>query len=112
MKYTIFREVLHEEFIEVNKSVPETIKCLCEQSGVCNIHTINGIRLFFKCSKKGKISIESSYRHREGLFPIYSVYGSVISKGNKTYVKIFSVYKNLICGCAASYCFCLFQFSV
>ena len=37
--------------------------------------------------------MESSFYRREGLFPIYSIYGNVVSKNNKTYVRIFSVYK-------------------
>ena len=93
MKSTIFREILNEEFIEVNKSIHETIQCLYEQSGACYISKIDGIKMFFHCSKKGKISMESSFYRREGLFPIYSVYGNVVSKNNKTYVRIFSVYK-------------------
>lgn len=93
MKSTIFREVLNEEFIEINKNIHEAIQCLYEQSGVCYISKIDGMKMFFHCSKKGKISMESSFYRREGLFPIYSVYGSVVSKNNKTYVRIFSVYK-------------------
>ena len=93
MKYTIFSEILNEEFIAVNQSVPETIKCLCEQSGTSYANTANGLKLYFYCSRKGKISVKSSYYHREGLFPIYYVYGNVISKDNKTYVKVLSVYR-------------------
>ena len=96
MKSTIFREVINEELIEVNKSALETIQYLREQSIVSHISKPDNIRVYFKCSKKGKISVVSGFGpHRDlsGFCYIYYVYGSVISKDNKTYVKITSVYK-------------------
>lgn len=83
MKSKIFKEVLNEEYIEVNKTVPETIRCLCEQS---NFSRDNDV--YFECTKKGEIrTLCSSVK-----FPIYRVSGDVFSKDGKTYVKITSVY--------------------
>ncbi len=85
---------MNEEFIEVNKSVNETIQYLCEQSGKCHTSTSNDIQMYFECAKNGKFVVTSSFGHsREGLCPIYHVYGRVISENNKTFVKITSVYK-------------------
>ena len=96
MKSTIFREVLNEEFIEVDRSVPETIQYLREQSGTCHFSTSNDIRIYFECSKKGKLFVSSNVDAHRGvseLGHIYCVYGNVICKNNKTYIKITSVNK-------------------
>ena len=95
MKTTIFRKVINEELIEVNKSVPETIKCLRQQIGGSHNTIPNDMGIFFECSKNGKISMYSYFKQYRGLrnLDIYYVSGNVISKDNKTYVKIISVYK-------------------
>ena len=98
MKSTIFRKVLKEEFIEVNKSVPKTIQYLREIAGGAR-HKVDNeeIFIFVECSKKGKISVESSFGHSRDIRCLYLfyVYGKVIFKDNKTYVKITSVYKKM-----------------
>ena len=95
MKSTIFKKVLNEELIEVHKSVPETIKCLQAQCGGSHDSIPNDMGIFFDCSKNGKISVNSFFKHRRGLryLNIYYVGGNVFSRDNKTYVKITSVYK-------------------
>ncbi len=102
MKSTIFRKVLNEEYIEVNKSVPETIKALCEISGASRETFPEDTTILFNCSKKGKIKVSiyrrnlPRYRFREtgdNMYPLYYVYGRVISKDNKTYIKTNSVFK-------------------
>jgi len=98
MKSTIFRKVLNEEYIAVNKSVPETIKCLRELSQTTEKPFPYDIEHHFKCSKKGKITVEiytrtSRVRSSENLYPLYKVYGRVISKNDKTYIQISSIYK-------------------
>ena len=95
MKTTIFREVINEELIEVNKSVPETIKCLRETCGVSRPSQKDEMSICFECSKKGKILVTCYYGHHRdirGLY-LYYVYGDVISKDNKTYIRMTSVYK-------------------
>ena len=100
MKSTLFRKVLKEELIEVNKSVAETINCLCEQ--LCGEeHKVadNYLSIYFSGLKNGKISVRSSFgRYRDfrfGSLQAYYVYANVISQDNKTYVKITSVYNKL-----------------
>ncbi len=100
MKSTKLIEILDEELIEVNKSVPETIQCLQEQTGLCRSTSPDGSRMFFKCSEKGKlfVAIENGGTARSrantmGFYQFYYVYGNVISQDNKTYVKITTVYK-------------------
>lgn len=102
MKSTIFRKVLNEEYIEINKSVPETIRALCEISGVSRETFPEDTGILFNCSKKGKIKVSiyrrnmPKYRFREmgdNMYPLYYVYGRVISKENKTYIKTNSVFK-------------------
>jgi len=95
MKTTIFKEVLNEELIEVDKSVPETIKRLQETCGISRPSQKEEMNICFKCSKKGKIFVTRHFeQHRDirGLY-LYYVYGEVISKDNKTYIRIISVYK-------------------
>lgn len=99
MKSTVFRKIVNEEFIEVNKSVPETIECLRSQSGgIANLDT-EQVKIFFGCSKKGKILIDYEfarhYHRNSSRYKPYNVYGQVISKDNKTYVQITSVYNKL-----------------
>ncbi|MBO4732977.1 MAG: hypothetical protein J5662_00730 [Clostridia bacterium] len=94
MKSSIFKEVINEEYIEVNRSVADTIRCLCEQSGGCHSETPDGLKLYFDCTKKGKMYVTSGAGGKSirSTYQLYYVYGNVISKDNKTYVKITSVY--------------------
>ena len=95
MKSTIFRKVLSEEYIEVKKSVTDTIKFLSEiRSGTSH----GDADVYLHCSKKGKIKLgycfpSKSHRHPENMYPLYEVRGRVIEKDNKTYIKKQSVYK-------------------
>ena len=59
MKSNIFREVLNEEYIEVNKSVSKTIQYLSEISGPVIESLPDDICISFNCSKKGKITVWS-----------------------------------------------------
>ena len=104
MKSNIFREVLNEEYIEVNKSVSKTIQYLSEISGPVIESLPDDIGISFECSKKGKITVWSYdptaprritrfRKSNDTLYPLYYVYGQVISKDNKTYIKMNSVYK-------------------
>lgn len=105
MKSNIFREVLDEEYIEVNKSVFKTIEYLCELSSSSKKDLPADTYIHFLCSKKGNIIVRYTYRqshvphfynrHRtfENMYPLYCVYGKVLSKDNKTYIKMNSVYK-------------------
>lgn len=104
MKSNIFREVLNEEYIEVNKSVSKTIQYLSEISGPVIESLPDDIGISFNCSKKGKITVWSydpassrrvtlRAKSYDTLYPLYYVYGQVISKDNKTYIKMNSVYK-------------------
>lgn len=102
MKSTRFIEILDEELVEVNKSVPKTIQCLQEQEGLCRSASPDNSRMFFECSDKGELSVAiendgtaRSRIHTRGMFQFYYVYGKVISQDNKTYVKITSLYKKL-----------------
>ncbi|MBQ2704901.1 MAG: hypothetical protein IJF58_05080 [Clostridia bacterium] len=95
MKKSIFRHILNEEYIEVNKSVSETIQCLREQNGLCRNST-NDMTVYFECSEHGKIRVDSMFeRHIDfrGILQIYYVRGEVASINNKTYVIITSFYK-------------------
>ena len=94
MNSTLFGKVLNIELIESNKSVPETIKCLREQIGGSRSIIHNNIGIFFDCSKKGKITVYNYFKHHRGLRKLntYYVSGNVISKDNKTNIKITSVY--------------------
>ena len=93
MKSSIFKEVINEEYIEVNRSVADTIRCLCEQSGGCHSETPDGLKLYFDCTKKGKMYVEGiSGKSRKDIYQMYYVYGSVVLKDDKTYVKITSLY--------------------
>lgn len=102
MKSTIFREVLSEEYIEVNKSVPATISALREISGSSRDTFPENTVINLSCSKKGKILVSiyrkniTRYNFREqgdNMYPLYYVYGQVMSKDNKTYIKANSVFK-------------------
>ena len=102
MKSTIFTEVLNEEYIEVNKSVPATISALREISGSGRDTFPEDTVIYLSCSKKGKIIVSiyrknvTRYNFREqgdNMYPLYYVYGQVISKDNKTYIKANSVFK-------------------
>lgn len=93
-----FKHILNEEFIEVPTSVPETIQCLREQSGASR-HTVTSddMRIFFECSKKGEINVETNivgYLSRDmNMFPIYHTKGEVVCVDSKTYIRIVSFYK-------------------
>lgn len=103
MKSSLFRKILKEDVIEVNKSVRDTIQCLEEQSGICREEISDDIRLEFNCSKKGKLSVFYAYndiRRNYGLARAidkslcqYTVAGQVMEENNKTVVKITSVYR-------------------
>lgn len=102
MKSTIFTKVLSEQYIEVNKSVPATISALREISGPGRETFLEDTVITLHCSKKGKIKVSifrknvTRYQFREqgdNLYPLYYVYGKVISKDNKTYIKANSVFK-------------------
>ena len=96
MKNSIFRHILNEEYIEVNKSVSETIQCLREQNGLCRSSTNNDITVYFECSERGKIHVDSSFGRDidfRGILQLYYVRGEVVSINDKTYVKITSIYK-------------------
>lgn len=96
MKSTVFRKVLNEEYIEVNKSVSETIKCLCEQSGGSYNETPDGMNIHFECLKNGKCYVRcgsNEGRSTKSMYQMYYVYGEVVSKDDKTFVKITSVYE-------------------
>jgi hypothetical protein len=102
MKSTIFTKVLNEEYIEVNKSVPATISALREISGSSRDTFPENTVISLSCSKKGKIRVSmyrtdiTSYKFRargDNMYPLYYVYGQVISKDNKTYIKANSVFK-------------------
>ena len=94
MKSSIFKEVINEEYIEVNRSVADTIRCLCEQSGGGRYETPDGMNLIFDCAKNGRMYVTSGAGGKSirSTYQLYYVYGNVISKDNKTYVKITSVY--------------------
>jgi len=98
MKKSIFRDILNEEYIEVNKSVSKTIQCLREQSGRCRDSVPNNIndkiQVYFECSKDGRICIENMFRGiKRDRYRMYYVYGNIVSKDNKTYIKTISFYK-------------------
>lgn len=96
MKSTVFRKVLNEEYIEVNKSVSETIKCLCEQSGGSYNETPDGMNIHFECLKNGKCYVRcgsNEGRSTKSMYQMYYVYGEVVSRDDKTFVKITSVYE-------------------
>ncbi len=101
MSQPTLQEVLNEEYIEVSKSVPETVRCLeeqsCERTGKCPVSMPNRMRMLFKCSKQGKIKVvydfgvppfEDRWDSWRFSFPVCFVRGEVISKDDKTYVKI------------------------
>lgn len=93
MKPSIFRKILNEELIEVNKSLPETIRCLQEQTGMKSHH--DELCIFFSCTPKGKITVNYLLgygRRRRISLDIYKVYGEVISDSDKTFVKFTSYY--------------------
>lgn len=99
MKSTVFRKIVNEEFIEVDKSVPETIECLRSQSGRVSELESERIGIYLECSKKGKIRVYYSFvryywRNQSRLKP-YSVYGRVVSKDGKTYIKVTSVFNKV-----------------
>lgn len=98
MKSNIFREVLNEEYIEVNESVSKTIQYLSEISGPIRESLPDDIGISFRCSKKGEITVAiynptAQMRSYENQYPLYYVYGQVISEDNKTYIHMISVYK-------------------
>jgi len=96
MKKSIFRHIINEEYIEVNKSVSQTIQCLREQNGLCRSSTTNDMTVYFECSEYGKIRVDSMFEREidfRGILQIYYVRGEVVSINNKTYVKITSIYK-------------------
>ncbi|MBQ4119331.1 MAG: hypothetical protein IJD45_02965 [Clostridia bacterium] len=101
MKSNIFRKVINEEYIEINKSVSKTIEQLCELYGTVRESLPFDAKVIFDCSKKGKIKLRTymmpglSHRRPDRYFPLHKIYGRVISKDNKTYVKIISVYNRL-----------------
>ena len=100
MKSTIFTKVLSEEYIEVNKSVSETIEQLCELCGTVRESLPYDAILSFGCSKNGKIRVEKcipgwTSGRLDCYFPLHKMYGYVISKDNKTYVQIISIYSRL-----------------
>ena len=91
----IFRKILNEELIEVNKSQSETIRCLCEQNGVKS--PFDGLRIYFYCTPKGKIDVRyrvgyDNRRIKTHVLDVYKVNGKVISDSDKTFVKFTSVY--------------------
>ena len=94
MKKSIFRDILNEEYIEVNKSVSKTIEYLCEQSGMSRLSEDESVLINFYCTPKGKINVSYGTRDRRTIKP-YSVYGKVVSKDDKTYVKLTSVYNKI-----------------
>ena len=111
MSQPTLQEALNEEYIEVSKSVPETVRCLeeqsCERTGKCPVPMPNRMRMLFKCSKQGDIKVTSDFGlfRKWGYFlfpliflfyvlcPVYFVRGEVVSKEHKTHVKITPVYK-------------------
>lgn len=111
MSQPTLQEALNEEYIEVSKSVPETVRYLeeqsCERTGKCPVPMPNRMRMLFKCSKQGDIKVTSDFGlfRKWGYFlfpliflfyvlcPVYFVRGEVISKDDKTYVKIAPAYK-------------------
>ena len=106
MRAAKLRGLLTEEYIEVSKSVPETVRCLeeqsCERAGKCPVPMPDGMRMWFKCSKQGKIKVvydfgvppfEDRWDPWRFSFPVCFVCGEVISKDDKTYVKIAPAYK-------------------
>ena len=98
MKNSIFREILNEECIEVNKSVSETIRCLCELSGSNRFFEDEKVRVFFFCNQNGKIFVRRGVharRYRILHRKLYHVDGEIISKDGKTYVKLTSVYNRI-----------------
>ncbi len=100
MKSTIFTKVLSEEYIEVNKSVSETIKHLRELCGSVRESVPYDAEITFNCSKKGKIIVKKYIPHFpsrriEEYFQLHKMYGHVISKDNNTFIHIVSVYSRL-----------------
>ena len=98
MKNSIFREILNEECIEVNKSVSETIRCLCELSGSNRFFEDEKARVFFFCNQKGKIFVSCNVpaqRYEISHRNLYHIDGEIISKDGKTYVKLTSVYNRI-----------------
>lgn len=101
MKSNIFRKVINEEYIEVNKSVSKTIEQLCELCGTVREALPYNAEIAFNCSKKGKIITKRYFRDSwftnepENYIPLHKIYGRVISKDNKTYVQIIYIYSRL-----------------
>ena len=95
MKSNIFRKVINEEYIEVNRSVPDTVRCLYEQSGGGrHVETPGGLKLYFDCTEKGKMYVRGAgSKSKTDIYQMYYVCGNVISKDEKTYVKITTFYK-------------------
>lgn len=57
MKTTIFREILDEEYIEVNKSVSKTIQHIIELDSLHSEPARTDAIIICRCSKKGKITV-------------------------------------------------------
>jgi len=98
MKTTIFQEILDEEYIEVNKSVSKTIQHITELGGLHSKPIRTDTVIICRGSKKGKITITiynptTLAKSYDNQYPLYYVYGQVISKDNKTYIHMTSVYK-------------------
>ena len=98
MKTTIFREILDEEYIEVNKSVSKTIQHIIELDSLHSEPVRTDAIIICRCSKKGKITVTiynptTLARSYDNQYPLYYVYGQVISKDGKTYIHMTSVYK-------------------
>ena len=98
MKTTIFREILDEEYIEVNKSVLKTIQHIIELDSLHSEPVRTDAIIICRCSKKGKITVTiynptTLARSYDNQYPLYYVYGQVISKDDKTYIHMTSVYK-------------------
>ena len=57
--------------------------------------TSDDMRVFFDCSKSGKITIETNivgyFSGDMNNFPIYHTYGEVVEIAGKTYIRIISV---------------------
>lgn len=100
MKSNLFRKVINEEYIEVDKNLSETIEQLCELCGTVRESLPYDAEITFNCQEKGKLKVERHIhhllsRHPENYFPLHKMYGQVISKDGKTYVQIISEYSRL-----------------
>ena len=99
MKSTIFTKILHEETIPVEASRKETICRLREQAGVCSGRTSQGERMLFRCSKRGKIRVETfifQYSRRRKPLAVYHVGGEVLVRNGQTVVKIYCFYSRFV----------------